>query len=75
MRTLAMMWLAVGLAGCDGADPGSDSGGGRGMSCAGMRAGQPCVSDASIAQCRVREEQCPGEVIVLESCPVQFVCP
>ncbi len=66
------------LMACDGAPgPSPDSGGvpTSGLSCGGVQAGEPCVTDSSIAQCRVREGQCPGEVILLESCPVQFACP
>lgn len=74
-----MVSFAFALVACDGGTPPPipDSGGvvTSGVSCGGRQAGEPCVTDGSIAQCRVREEQCPGEVIVLESCPLQFACP
>jgi hypothetical protein len=34
-----------------------------------------CITPAGMDQCAQMESQCPGEVLVLESCPLQFACP
>jgi hypothetical protein len=43
--------------------------------CLGHRVGDACMTDANFAECRAREAECPGEVLELESCPLQFRCP
>lgn len=34
-----------------------------------------CMNEDNAAQCRDKARQCPGEVVTLESCPLQFRCP
>lgn len=34
-----------------------------------------CENEETHEQCLARHEECPGEVMVLESCPVQYACP
>ncbi len=43
--------------------------------CEGYTLGDSCVDDAAFAQCQEVAAQCPGEVQVMESCPLQFACP
>lgn len=44
-------------------------------SCGGFSLGDACTTEENLAQCRQMEARCPGQVSVLESCPVQFACP
>ncbi|MCZ7684928.1 MAG: hypothetical protein M5U28_41615 [Sandaracinaceae bacterium] len=71
--------LAFALAACGGGSPGEDSssGGDEPASdrCGGYSPTDPCMNEASFAQCREMAARCPGEVQVLESCPLQFACP
>lgn len=46
-----------------------------GETCEGYSMGDACVDDANFAQCQDMAAQCPGEVQVMESCPLQFSCP
>ncbi|MDQ3034226.1 MAG: hypothetical protein M3Y87_17590 [Myxococcota bacterium] len=69
--TIVSMLTACGSAAPEpqsGADDASDS-------CAGYRRTDACITDENFAQCRAREEECPGQVLALESCPLQFACP
>ena len=51
------------------------SGEGGGESCAGYSLGDACITEDNFAQCQEMEAQCPGEVVAMESCPLQFACP
>lgn len=54
----------------DGAEPDASAGG-----CGDRSPTEPCMNDENFAQCQEMEAKCPGEVLVLESCPLQFACP
>jgi len=43
--------------------------------CEGYSLGDGCVNERNLAQCMRAAAQCPGEVQVMESCPLQFSCP
>lgn len=43
--------------------------------CAGHGPNDSCMNEDNFAQCQAREAECPGQVLVLESCPLQFACP
>lgn len=34
-----------------------------------------CLSERSGEECEAAYAECPGRVLVLESCPIQFACP
>lgn len=42
--------------------------------CAGHKEGDPCVDAEAFAACKEAEAECPGEVVTMESCPLQFAC-
>ena len=46
-----------------------------GESCEGYRIGDSCIDESNFAQCQQMAAQCPGQVQVMESCPLQFACP
>lgn len=33
-----------------------------------------CMDEAALAACEARAAECPGQVVVMESCPLQFSC-
>ena len=35
----------------------------------------PCMTADNLEQCEDASAQCPGMVMVMESCPLQFGCP
>ena len=35
----------------------------------------PCMTADNLEQCEDASAQCPGMVMVMESCPLQFACP
>jgi len=72
MRVIVLSFLPLLLACGATAAPAQDTGD---DGCAGYHTGDACVNDTNLAACREREAECPGSVIVLESCPVQFACP
>lgn len=43
--------------------------------CAGHSRTDACITEENFAQCQAREAECPGQVLSLESCPLQFACP
>lgn len=43
--------------------------------CEGYRVTDACMNEDNFQQCRDAAARCPGEVQVLESCPLQFRCP
>jgi hypothetical protein len=43
--------------------------------CEGYRVTDSCMNQDNFRQCQEMAQQCPGEVQVLESCPLQFACP
>ena len=43
--------------------------------CAGHRATDACMNEDNFASCLERDAECPGAVLSLESCPLQFACP
>jgi hypothetical protein len=51
-----------------GADPSPDT-------CGGYGPNDACMNEDNFAACQAREAECPGQVLVLESCPLQFACP
>ena len=75
------------LLGCGGSDDagtstdtstsgGSASGGGASDErCEGYTPGDACIDEDSFASCQAMAAQCPGQVQVAESCPLQFSCP
>lgn len=44
-------------------------------SCEGYSEGDACITSENLAQCEQMSAQCPGEMQVMESCPLQFACP
>ena len=44
-------------------------------SCEGYSEGDACITAENLAQCERMAAECPGEMQVLESCPLQFACP
>ncbi|UJR86652.1 hypothetical protein [Sandaracinus amylolyticus] len=77
MRALVMAIavLAIG-GGCGSSTPPTQTDDGASSdACAGYRAGDPCITEENLAQCREMAARCPGAVLVLESCPLQFACP
>jgi rhodanese-related sulfurtransferase len=52
-----------------------ETGASDGESCAGYSLGDACITEDNFAQCQEMEQRCPGEVLALESCPLQFACP
>jgi hypothetical protein len=65
--------------GCGGSDEpdGNDgtSGGDTSDTCLSYRRGDACIDDDNLAACQAAEAQCPGQVLIAESCPLQFSCP
>lgn len=72
-RTLTTMCLCLGLA-CGGTEPTSETPE-QSDACEGLHLGDPCITEHNFAQCQARAAECPGEVLQLESCPLQFACP
>lgn len=71
MRTLllalALAALSLGLA-CGPGEP-SDF-------CAEVLAeNEACLQSSSREDCEARNDECPGRVLIAESCPIQFSCP
>gem|GEM_PF-6182335 len=33
-----------------------------------------CMNEDNAAECRARAKECPGKVLTLKSCPLQFSC-
>lgn len=55
------------LAGCPEPDP---------TLCTDLMETQPgCMTEENLPECEAANEACPGEVLVMESCPLQFGCP
>jgi hypothetical protein len=70
MRLPALALIALGtLAGCPEpavADP---------TFCTDLRETQAdCMDDTAFAACEEANDECPGAVTVMESCPLQFGC-
>jgi len=79
MRIVALISMLV-LGACGGSSDEPASSGSAGAeqpaeTCEGYTRGQSCVDDAAFSQCQQMSAQCPGEVQVMESCPLQFACP
>lgn len=79
-RSVALCVFAFALAACGagGTSEDSSSGGDEPVGtelCEGYGPSAACMNEASFAQCREMAARCPGEVQVLESCPLQFACP
>lgn len=75
MKKTTLAMLALLLVACGSstyppsdADPSPDS-------CGGYGPNDACMNEDNFAACQVREAECPGQVLVLESCPLQFACP
>ena len=67
-----MIWtLLLMLAACDGGTTPADS-----TFCADLANEQPgCMNDENLAECEAAVEDCgDNNVIVMESCPLQFEC-
>ncbi len=43
--------------------------------CNGHRATDSCMNAENFAVCQEMSRRCPGQVLDLESCPLQFACP
>lgn len=43
--------------------------------CEGYSLGDSCIDESNFAQCQEMAAQCPDQVQVMESCPLQFACP
>ena len=43
--------------------------------CGGYGPNDACMNEDNFAACQAREAECPGQVLALESCPLQFACP
>ncbi len=69
----ALAFLALLLAACGSTTASTPDG--AGDACAGFGPNDACINEENLAQCRAREAECPGQVLVLESCPLQFACP
>ncbi|MDP2308353.1 MAG: hypothetical protein Q8P18_20205 [Pseudomonadota bacterium] len=43
--------------------------------CTDLMETQPgCMTEDNLAECEEANEECPGGVLVMESCPLQFGC-
>lgn len=74
MRTsIIIVTLLVLTMGCGAGTPSANTA--SRTDCDAYRAGDACVTDENVAQCRALAAQCPGQVRVMESCPLQFACP
>ncbi len=60
---LALALLLLALGGC--ADPGEDC---------DYSLDDACITTENLTQCEEMSAQCPGQVTVMESCPLQFGC-
>lgn len=58
-----------------GGEDGDTSVGSDAAACEGYSPGDSCIDESNFAQCQEMAAQCPGEVLVMESCPLQFACP
>ena len=56
-------------------EPSSDADAPVSSECAGYSLSDSCIDEENFAECQRLEAQCPGSVIAMESCPVQFACP
>lgn len=78
-RTFFSMCLALSLLACGGGEPPPtrDTAGGdtAAASCEGYAPTDGCMNEDNFAQCQQMAAQCPGQVQVMESCPLQFGCP
>ena len=43
--------------------------------CTDLMATSSCMNEDNLAECEAAAADCPGEVLVMESCPLQFGCP
>ena len=72
LRPLALLALALPLVGCPSAPtpaadtPASES------SCPSEL--NKCLDEENRQRCLEVEKNCPGQVLILESCPLQFSC-
>ncbi len=44
------------------------------VQCAGHSPTEPCMNEENFAECQRLETECPGSIVDLESCPLQFAC-
>lgn len=72
-RTVALSFIMLIAASCGATSHSPD--GAATESCGGYRPTGECMNEENFAQCLEREAECPGQVIALESCPLQFDCP
>ncbi|HJK91498.1 MAG TPA: hypothetical protein RMH85_14920 [Polyangiaceae bacterium LLY-WYZ-15_(1-7)] len=78
MRFCSSLLLLLALACGSSTEPAQDSSSGADAPAAGdcdYELGDPCITEENLAACQARAAECPGEVLVLESCPLQFACP
>jgi hypothetical protein len=73
--TLALLALVLMACGSSTHPPSSNDGDPGSGTCAGNGPNDSCMNEESFAACQAREAECPGQVLVLESCPLQFACP
>ncbi len=61
------------LAGCGGQTGPSDTADGS-TGCP-YSLDDPCIDQDALTRCEAAYAECAGDVLVLESCPLQFACP
>lgn len=61
--------------GCGGSPPPPASDVDEDSTCAGYSPSHQCMNPDNFELCRALESECPGQVVVMESCPLQFSCP
>lgn len=70
-RAAYLLTFLLGACGAQSAPPATDA---AGEDCR-FEPDDPCISEEGLEQCRARSAECPGEVLILESCPIQVRCP
>ncbi len=73
----ALSFLALLAFGCGASTPAPDTNDGDGTGAAEdcpYSVEDGCIDEDALAECRQAAEQCPGAVLVMESCPLQFGC-
>jgi hypothetical protein len=80
VRNTLLCTLLISTLGCGSSDEptgndGTTGGDGASDTCLSYHRGDACIDDTNLAACQAAEAQCPGQVLVAESCPLQFSCP
>ncbi len=74
-RSILCFSLLAALAGCGATSSEPQTDARAADTCAGHSRTDACITEENFAQCQAREAECPGQVLSLESCPLQFACP